>query len=215
MISNSLIVTCIAIVALGNIPISTAQKQCVEQGEYCQNHWDCCSNSCMSFTYRCVGNLQPQRQTVLINRGGFETNGVIIPGGGNTNVVRPGNRQCAQNGGYCQNHWDCCSNSCLSFSYICIESNQAPQSGQAVFVNRGSFYPIASESSGPKMTVEDLVNNVFSQQSVPFGATNTQNSVNVRPADAQPTCLDIGAKCYRNSECCTQRCHGYLHQCVT
>lgn len=39
---------------------------CYHLFNQCQNHWDCCSNSCLSFSYKCVGNHQGDEQSTNI-----------------------------------------------------------------------------------------------------------------------------------------------------
>lgn len=52
----------------------------------------------------------------------------------------------------CQNHWDCCSNSCLSFSYRCVGSNNhRPASFSSYFI------PIQQTLQIPTIDIDELI----------------------------------------------------------
>ncbi|TMW47472.1 hypothetical protein DOY81_007447 [Sarcophaga bullata] len=49
-----LLIALMVLVSSGLSAAGSTQKKCAEFNEYCLNHWDCCSNSCMSYLYRCT-----------------------------------------------------------------------------------------------------------------------------------------------------------------
>ncbi|KAG4068023.1 hypothetical protein HA402_010709 [Bradysia odoriphaga] len=171
-------------------------RQCMQDGGYCQNSWDCCSNRCLSFSYKCVKGpptsaYQPYAPSIiedptvisvdtlddLVNRFGSDdektlakptTTSPVSSTSTSTSSSTIHTDECIGIGYECGESSQCCSNECLHYLdvHICIEKR------------------------------------------TPTTATTTTVSPNGQ-------CLLIGQKCYRHDECCTKRCHGFLHQCVT
>lgn len=125
----------------------TDQKQCAKNNEYCLTHRDCCSGSCLSFSYKCVpvpasaseGFISVPVKPVPIdtaNRFGADDGGASLT-----------QKTCALNGEYCLTHMECCSGNCLTFSYKCVPLspsdsamtgplNSTPQISMVNFTNR-------------------------------------------------------------------------------
>ncbi|XP_037921169.1 uncharacterized protein LOC119658013 isoform X3 [Hermetia illucens] len=114
----------------------------------------------------------------------------------------------------CENHNECCSGTCVTFTFKC-----APNA---------NYY---RQSSLDRSALQTLINGLFASTERPANYSLPTPGLNSRfgedeatappaqsppPASAvNPDCKEIGEKCYRDSECCTNRCHGFLHQCVT
>jgi len=166
-------------------------KHCMEDGGYCQNSWDCCSNRCLSFSYKCVKGppsagykpfvpvegptlISVDSVDDLINRFGGDdddktpamsttTSSTSTSTSISSSAIQS-NSQCIGIGYECADSTQCCSSDCLHYMNIniCIEK---------------------------------------------------RTTTTTAPTNGQ--CLQVGQKCYRHEECCTLRCHGFLHQCVT
>ncbi|CAD7089992.1 unnamed protein product [Hermetia illucens] len=122
--------------------------------------------------------------------------------------------KCVDDGGFCENHNECCSGTCVTFTFKC-----APNA---------NYY---RQSSLDRSALQTLINGLFASTERPANYSLPTPGLNSRfgedeatappaqsppPASAvNPDCKEIGEKCYRDSECCTNRCHGFLHQCVT
>jgi len=75
----------------------------------------------------------------------------------------------------CVNHWECCSNSCLSFAYRCVPKNQ-PNNGQVSLIWEPAQTP---QNSNAKPNV--LVNRFDTSENLP--TTN---------ASPSPKCSNVG-----------------------
>lgn len=171
-------------------------RECMEDGGYCQNAWDCCSNRCLSFSYKCVKGpptsvYQPYAPSTvvdptlivvdtleeLVNRFGSDdekptakpatTSPISSTSTSTSSSTIQTNAQCIGIGYQCADSSQCCSNECLHYQDV----------------------HICIEKHTPTTTTTTV-------------SPNGQ-------------CLLVGEKCYRHEECCTKRCHGFLHQCVT
>uniref|UniRef100_A0A2M3ZM16 Putative secreted protein n=1 Tax=Anopheles braziliensis TaxID=58242 RepID=A0A2M3ZM16_9DIPT len=49
---KSLVVLCLALII--TVYGQGVNQKCAQNGEYCLTHNDCCSRSCLSFSYKCV-----------------------------------------------------------------------------------------------------------------------------------------------------------------
>ncbi|CAO1429584.1 unnamed protein product [Diamesa hyperborea] len=150
---------------------------CAAIGEYCQVASQCCSKTCLSFSYRCVRaapSIKVDQVPLIINNriGGFDF------------------RQCAKDGSYCQLGQECCSGSCLSFSYRCVGSPK-------------------SQSSSATMSLSQLTGNRNRYQS------DQPQIIDAYIPPRGASCQAINEQCYQHEECCSLRCHSFLHQCVT
>ncbi|KAL5284037.1 hypothetical protein ACFFRR_006357 [Megaselia abdita] len=127
---------------------------------------------------------------------------------------------------------DCCSKNCLTYSYKCIRNLQ-----QYPYYYYGSAILPPKPEERPGISLDDLLFQVFPTRSlsdikstekagdettVVVNLVSEAGTVDNRIGEEAQVvevkdnnCLKIGEKCYRHSECCTQRCHGFLHQCVT
>ncbi|XP_055621121.1 uncharacterized protein LOC129765186 isoform X1 [Toxorhynchites rutilus septentrionalis] len=167
--------------------VSSAPPRCAALGEYCLNSADCCSGSCLSFSYKCVTNPQidvGQSQPVQPVASSAAT--TTIPGGvtNRLDVASPTTppKSCAAIGEYCLTASDCCSRSCLSFSYKCVQNynladQQITQSG----------IPVQLPASSSNANAIDTANRFG-------GGSGTQ-------------CRNNGLYCFHNGECCSGACH--------
>ncbi|CAO1433148.1 unnamed protein product [Diamesa serratosioi] len=156
---------------------------CANIGEYCQVASECCSKTCLSFSYRCVRSrasaaLDEVPNIINSRLGGFDF------------------RQCAKDGNYCQLSQECCSGSCLSFSYRCVGLPKQNVASQNSYSSVSDFFR--------------------SRQ----GLQNDQPQIiDARPpqiiASSGALCQAVNKQCYNHEECCSVRCHSFLHQCVT
>ncbi|XP_055850788.1 uncharacterized protein LOC129915323 [Episyrphus balteatus] len=148
---------------------------------------------------------------------------------------------CKNPGEYCLNHWDCCTNTCLSYLYKCssipAQMNSFSQSSAPAFQSPAYYAP--ASPTVETLSYEGLLDFIFTPLRVMVNAIGSEdNSIKSRLGDeadeeeqetktenqvitttdgpsTQPQCMEIGSKCYFNEDCCTKRCHGFLHQCVT
>uniref|UniRef100_A0A1S4J244 Uncharacterized protein n=1 Tax=Culex quinquefasciatus TaxID=7176 RepID=A0A1S4J244_CULQU len=175
---------------------SITQKTCAKNGEYCLTHSECCSGSCLSFSYKCVpipgqpaqpGETaqQPQRPplqtstTVDVgNRVGEGEQGSTVPV---THLTPPPPKKCAALGEYCLTSADCCSKSCLSFSYKCVGN-----------------YDLGSQVTQQGIPVQR-----------PSGAGNSgsiETSNRFGGSDSNRQCTANGLYCFHSGECCSGAC---------
>ncbi|XP_075168562.1 uncharacterized protein LOC142240707 [Haematobia irritans] len=175
-------------------------KKCAELDEYCINHWECCSNSCLSYKYRCVRTFNVYPYPFL--------------GASTTQPSMTLNQLLEMNFGS-QN-----------------TNNVNTKSSHAAAIGKGiSFAPRFNVEENALADEETTVNIVLldanDQQvtsEIPSTTVVSEVSSTPTPAPPQPSsttttseepCKEIGSKCFHNSECCSQLCHGFLHQCVT
>ncbi|XP_013114181.1 uncharacterized protein LOC106091997 [Stomoxys calcitrans] len=168
-------------------------KRCAELDEYCINHWDCCSNSCLSYKYRCVRtfNVFPypflgtasQQPTITLDE-------LLAQNFGTQN----------RNGPRVAHSADKVINFVSRFNADENAINNDRTTVKIVLLDEKKEEAQPKQTEVPT-TVVALANNAAS--------SSLEGSVGEEP------CKEIGSKCYHNSECCSQRCHGFLHQCVT
>lgn len=205
-----------------------ATEKCAEIEEYCQNHWDCCSGSCLSFSYKCVRSNRPVQTNPI---------GGSPPQSSQAGGVDLGNRfgannTCATAGQYCQSHGDCCSQSCLTFSYKCIGDVIAAQPQYPLFIQSGGFQQAGNVDLGNRFGQGDVL---LVQQSPVFGDQQPAivnslddliSSLNFNQGNSIPSvpqtqnrfgestgasasnnkCLAIGNRCANGPDCCSLNC---------
>lgn len=195
------------VLLMGLVVIGKAQEgnlRCAQNGEYCLTHNDCCSRSCLSFSYKCVPvppsastgttlvPVQPSTIDTENRFGGSDDNG-------GASLTQ---KTCALNGEYCLTHAECCSGSCLSFSYKCVPVSQP---GSTVAVSR---IPTAQTA-----TTVDFANRVGEEGS---GATS---AVITSPPPTLVTtpkkCAQVGEYCLTPNDCCSGSCLSFSYKCVT
>ncbi|XP_058811596.1 uncharacterized protein LOC131676530 isoform X2 [Topomyia yanbarensis] len=191
---KQLIFLLLVAVTIGPIK-AQSNRQCAANGEYCLTHSECCSGSCLSFSYKCVPvppgpNIGTTFVPVTVdtsNRfGGSDDGGASIT-----------QKTCARNGEYCQTHAECCSGSCLSFSYKCVPVPGTSSQSQPPVQT-------TAPSQGVSSTV-DLGNRVGEGQS-----TAPVNNITPPPKK----CAALGEYCLTSSECCSKSCLSFSYKCV-
>lgn len=170
------------VVAAALVDYSQAQgnRKCAANGEYCLTHSECCSGSCLSFSYKCVP-VPPGASvgTVFVPAPpAIETDNRF--GGGDDGGASITQKTCAKNGEYCLTAADCCSRSCLSFSYKCVQNYDL---GTQQLTSSG--IPVQLPAGGSSLNTIDTANR--------FGGSERQ-------------CLANGHACFYGQECCSGAC---------
>ncbi|XP_055524832.1 uncharacterized protein LOC129718260 isoform X1 [Wyeomyia smithii] len=174
---------------------------CAANGEYCLTHSDCCSGSCLSFSYKCVP--VPPSANIGTTYVPITVDTVNRFGGPNDSGTSITQKTCAYNGEYCQTHAECCSGSCLSFSYKCVPLNP-PASG----INTHSQPPTTtSVSINPPISTIEVNNRVGEVQS----STVAVNLI----TPSSKKCAALGEYCLNSAECCSGACLSFSYKCVT
>lgn len=176
-------------------------RKCAANGEYCLTHSECCSGSCLSFSYKCVpvppsasiGTTFVPVTVDTANRFGGEDGGASIT-----------QKTCAKNGEYCLTAQECCSGSCLSFSYKCV-----PVPGQPARPGETSSQqqPLPPQTS----TTVDVGNRVGEGDQ---GSSSTVPVTHLTPPPPKK-CAALGEYCLTSSECCSGSCLSFSYKCVT
>uniref|UniRef100_A0A1Q3EUQ9 Putative conserved secreted protein n=1 Tax=Culex tarsalis TaxID=7177 RepID=A0A1Q3EUQ9_CULTA len=160
-------------------------RKCAANGEYCLTHSECCSGSCLSFSYKCVPVPPSASVGTTFVPVTIDTANRFGEGDGGASITQ---KTCARNGEYCLTSADCCSKSCLSFSYKCVGNydlgTQITQEG--IPVQR----PSGSSNSGSIET------------SNRFGGSGSNRQ-----------CTANGLYCFHSGECCSGAC--YKSYCAT
>ncbi|XP_058172614.1 uncharacterized protein LOC131287570 isoform X2 [Anopheles ziemanni] len=187
---------CLLLIVLitGIVDAQGRKPQCAQNGEYCLTHNDCCSGSCLSFSYKCVP-VPPSASTgtilVPVQPVPIDTENRF--GGGDDGGASLTQKTCALNGEYCQTHGECCSGNCLTFSYKCV--------------------PVTQTDSSPrepnKQTTLDFSNRVGEDTASTIGITKTTSAVTT-----PKQCAGIGEYCLTSSECCSKSCLSFAYKCV-
>jgi len=183
---------------------ATEVRGCIQIGGYCQYHQDCCSNNCLTFSYKCVKQRSEEdQQHQIIVSSIPETNAINVNNvqelvdrfGGDNNNNEPAN-------------------------------TQGPPSQS----NPNAFIPCSGDNSNiPNTANSNCYENgrscLNSRQCCSGECSKITNmcivTLGIAPppqsAAPEPTpCYGIGHKCYSPQECCLPlRCHGYYHHCVT
>ncbi|EAU76899.1 AGAP004674-PA [Anopheles gambiae str. PEST] len=171
----------------------TDKKQCAKNNEYCLTHRDCCSGSCLSFSYKCVpvpasaseGFISVPVKPVPIdtaNRFGADDGGASLT-----------QKTCALNGEYCLTHMECCSGNCLTFSYKCVPLSPSDSA------MTGPLY------STPQISMVNFTNRIGDETSSILTTTHTS---------VPKMCAKIGEYCLTSSECCSKSCLSFAYKCV-
>lgn len=173
-------------------------RKCAANGEYCLTHSECCSGSCLSFSYKCVPvppgpSIGTTYVPITVDPGNR-----FGEGDGGAGITQ---KTCARNGEYCLTHSECCSRSCLSFSYKCVPiPGQPPQPGETA--------PLPQQPQSPPQpsTTVDVGNRV--------GEGNQAPVTNLTPPPPKK-CAALGEYCLTSSECCSGACLSFSYKCVT
>ncbi|XP_017489124.1 PREDICTED: uncharacterized protein LOC108377376 isoform X2 [Rhagoletis zephyria] len=207
----------------------SAERKCAEYNEYCQEHWECCSNTCLTYSYRCIGKKRPSLTFGAPSMSFDELLDSIyganmIP---DTSYNRPeiDNRDKSE----------------ITLQHL-LDANQewGAQAEEPVLHSRFAAVDGRSETAASS-SIPDYIFFVLqpkkvmrqpkqleeqAQSATKYSPADTAQTVRVDAGEENATesdivqtteqqCKEIGAKCYRHEECCTNRCHGFLHQCVT
>uniref|UniRef100_A0A2M4CIE0 Putative secreted protein n=1 Tax=Anopheles darlingi TaxID=43151 RepID=A0A2M4CIE0_ANODA len=174
-------------------------QKCAQNGEYCLTHNDCCSRSCLSFSYKCVP-VPPSAavgSTVIPVSNTFENRFGGSGGDGGTSLTQ---KTCALEGEYCLTHGECCSGNCLFFSYKCVKLNNPNLSDVSH----------TREPSNP-VTPMDLSNRV-GEDALAVTSTTAQSS---NSSIVIKKCSEIGEYCLTPNDCCSGSCLSFSYKCVT
>ncbi|XP_058449026.1 uncharacterized protein LOC131428984 [Malaya genurostris] len=195
---KQLILLLVVAAIVGQIQAQSNRK-CAANGEYCLTHSECCSGSCLSFSYKCVPVPPgPNIGTTFVPVTVDTSNRFGGPDDGGASLTQ---KTCALNGEYCQTHAECCSGSCLSFSYKCVPLQPSAQGTSSP--SRPQVQTTAT-NQGSSSTV-DLGNRVGeSQSTVPVN--------NITPPPKK--CAALGEYCLTSSECCSKSCLSFSYKCV-
>ncbi|GAB0097800.1 hypothetical protein DMENIID0001_134720 [Sergentomyia squamirostris] len=164
---------------------SAGQPTCAKEGEYCTQSMQCCSQRCLGYSYKCVPN-----------------HSLSPPPQSSAPLHNPQN-------------------------VITIDQLISNRFGEPTDNNKSSG---SCQANGVSCTDSNKCCSKFCAQATLNTRVCVPRSNEVRPSDPQtpetqpppslpPTtsdgCVPIGGKCYVHDECCSDRCHGFLHQCVT
>nr|XP_014098399.1 uncharacterized protein LOC106623411 [Bactrocera oleae] len=214
-----------------------AQRKCAEYNEYCQEHWECCSNTCLTYSYRCIGKRRPgplyERPSMTFD----ELLGSIAE----VNMVHDNALTQPQNGSGNAGKAKLALKSLLNvrrgwgvetvepvlqerFAAVQTRSDIADTSNGPDYI----FFVLQPQNMPRNPKPKQLEQQTEIAQDAPTEPQPTEALPNMKaevekaatadgesPATTPTQCRAIGEKCYRHEECCTQRCHGFLHQCVT
>lgn len=204
-----------------------ALRKCAEYNEYCQEHWECCSNTCLTYSYRCIGRRRPgplyERPSMTFDdllESIAEVNMVHANANAGKSKLTLKNLLNARGEGGVET-----VKPVLQERFAAIQT----RSGNANTSNGPDFIFFVLQPQGALQNPKQLEQQTETAQDAPTESPATETSPNVKAevekatttADSGLTqtttiqCKEIGEKCYRHEECCTQRCHGFLHQCVT
>lgn len=197
---KQLILLLTIVAALVDYSQAQGNRKCAANGEYCLTHSECCSGSCLSFSYKCVP-VPPGAS--------FGTTFVPAPptvetdnrfGGGDESGTSITQKTCAKNGEYCLTHGECCSGSCLSFSYKCVPTHPGTSSVQP----QQPQQPVRPQSPPPTST--STTNSVDLGNRVGEG----DQSTTAGPAK----CAAVGEYCLTAADCCSRSCLSFSYKCV-
>ncbi|XP_059610234.1 uncharacterized protein LOC132257385 [Phlebotomus argentipes] len=172
---------------------TSAAPVCAQNGEYCQTSHQCCSQRCLSFSYKCVPNYDVVAPSIpgqpSLNPGSnIPQNTMTIEelisnrfGDPDKTTKAP---TCLTNGAECRESSTCCSQYCAQATLHSRRCLQKP-------------------------------NNIRPQQPSGLPPRGPGSDTDDGDDSGEGTCIAVGDKCYMNDECCSRRCHGFLHQCVT
>lgn len=187
-----------------------SSKKCAAVGEYCLTSADCCSRSCLSFSYKCVHNYDLGSQVTQ--------EGISV--GGNVGTIdtanrfggSDSNRQCTANGLYCFHSGECCSRACFKSQCATEIKLGVPESD----LTR------PSPANGPYVQVNSLDELITrfggggqASDSSASASSRRGNLLVAGRADTEKHCAVVGEGCSRQEDCCSNRCHSYRRKCVT
>uniref|UniRef100_A0A182NDS2 Uncharacterized protein n=1 Tax=Anopheles dirus TaxID=7168 RepID=A0A182NDS2_9DIPT len=188
-------------------------QKCAQNGEYCLTHRECCSGSCLSFSYKCVpvpASASIGTISVPVNPLPIDTENRFGGDDGGASLTQ---KTCALNGEYCQTHAECCSGSCLTFSYKCVPLNPP-----------GSTVPVSHEPT-PQLTPVSFTNRIGDEASSTVTASTTKKCAGIGEYLLTKTHLQqqylpltdlaaqtrapetLHASCFHNKECCSGACY--------
>lgn len=200
-----LLLTVAALVGFGQ---AQGNRKCAANGEYCLTHSECCSGSCLSFSYKCVPVPPSASVGTTFVPAPIETDNRFggAGGDGGTSITQ---KTCAKNGEYCLTHGECCSGSCLSFSYKCVpqpgqssvDQQQPQQPQQPSAPVRPQSPPSGGTTSSSFESTVDLGNRI---------GEGDQSTTPKQPAK----CAAVGEYCLTSAECCSRSCLSFSYKCV-
>uniref|UniRef100_U5EN92 Putative phenoloxidase inhibitor protein n=1 Tax=Corethrella appendiculata TaxID=1370023 RepID=U5EN92_9DIPT len=204
------------IVILCSLIQTISSQKCAQNGEYCLTSNECCSKSCLSFSYKCVAVQSAVDLSSHTNVNTIDLESRFGDDGAGTGTVQ--NRNCAKKGEYCLTHTDCCSRSCLSFSYKCVDIAQPPQSRPVAVPQQ---YPQTNVNTRPTTASPAI----FRPLTIPPAVkTTTESDLSSRFDDNQghhrvgntqsKTCAKNGEYCVTNTDCCSGDCLNFSYKCV-
>ncbi|EAT40436.1 AAEL007834-PA [Aedes aegypti] len=177
---KQLILLLVVAVALVDYSQAQGNRKCAANGEYCLTHSECCSGSCLSFSYKCVPVPPSASVGTVFVPAPIETDNRF--GGGDDSGTSITQKTCAKNGEYCLTAADCCSRSCLSFSYKCVQNYDL---GTQQLTSSG--IPVQLPVGGSSINTIDTANR--------FGGGGSERQ-----------CLANGHACFYGQECCSGAC---------
>ncbi|XP_067625592.1 uncharacterized protein [Eurosta solidaginis] len=198
-----------------------AQKKCAEYNEYCQEHWECCSNTCLTYSYRCIGKKhstpsfdRPALTLEEILEGIAEVN--TIPS--TTHINHAHSVTSKMNKNILNTLIDVRSDRrvvkalpVLRKLFTAVERN----SHIAVTSKEPAFIFFALQHKELIHQSKQLKKEIVAVQNVK-AADKPEKAVESATAQtAAIHCKKVGEECYYREDCCTQRCNWYLHHCVT
>ncbi|XP_054742550.1 uncharacterized protein LOC129247442 [Anastrepha obliqua] len=200
---------------------TATQIKCAEYNEYCQEHWECCSNTCLTYSYRCIGKKRPipavERPTLT-----FEE---LLESIAQSNIIpkyeynqpqtnKRGKSYTLKSLLNNNREWEGvqAEEPVLQDRFAAVEARSGANGPQYIF-----FVLLPQESTRKAKQLEQQTQSPIDDNPTIVKVEDSQEDVTESDAVEASTerCKANGAKCYRNEECCTQRCHGFLHQCVT
>uniref|UniRef100_A0A182W7Y4 WAP domain-containing protein n=1 Tax=Anopheles minimus TaxID=112268 RepID=A0A182W7Y4_9DIPT len=193
MYKRMILLTIVILFCLKACEAQGANKQCAQNNEYCLTHRDCCSGSCLSFSYKCVpvpAGASIGTISVPVNPTPIDTENRFGGDDGGASLTQ---KTCALNGEYCLTHAECCSGSCLTFSYKCVP------------LNPPGTTPIESKDSTTQKPSVSFTNRIGEESS----SNPTTSSLST-----PKKCAGIGEYCLTASECCSKSCLSFAYKCV-
>ncbi|XP_062557633.1 uncharacterized protein LOC134222500 isoform X1 [Armigeres subalbatus] len=200
----------LAVAALVGYGHAQGNRKCAANGEYCLTHSECCSGSCLSFSYKCVpvppsasvGSTFVPVPIETDNRfGGSVDSGTSIT-----------QKTCAKNGEYCLTHAECCSGSCLSFSYKCVPTQPGTSSVQQQPKPQPQ-QPVRPQTQSPPGTTSSVDSSIDLGNRVGEGDQGT-TAVTAGTTAGPAKCAAVGEYCLTSWECCSRSCLSYSYKCV-
>ncbi|EJY57706.1 AAEL007834-PB [Aedes aegypti] len=199
---KQLILLLVVAVALVDYSQAQGNRKCAANGEYCLTHSECCSGSCLSFSYKCVPVPPSASVGTVFVPAPIETDNRF--GGGDDSGTSITQKTCAKNGEYCLTHAECCSGSCLSFSYKCVPTQPGTSS-----VQQQPQQPVRPQAfpTTIRTTTVDLGNRI--------GEEGQSSSTTTAATTARPQkCAAVGEYCLTAADCCSRSCLSFSYKCV-